>query len=128
MCGYIKVKNFDISSSYVYKDEQQKENNILHIQFIINHIHNFVFPCYEENIVDIISDFKDIIKGKSKTLSLNFNNNYNFIKFEKNYVEISLLNELIYENIRINQENKISFENNNIIRNSMRDFILRNNL
>jgi hypothetical protein len=126
--NYIKIKSFEVKMNYIFQDEKNKNQNIIHLEFIINDKHMLLYPCYEENLKEILNNFNDIIKGKNKTITLLFNENYNFLKFEKNFIEFSLLNETNKNNIRINQEFKMIFENNNIVRNGLRNFILKYNL
>jgi len=118
MSSFTKVNSCVVSS--------EKDNNRPHISYLIfqiNGINYFRFPCYSSKInTEIINNFKHILEGKERDINLNFYNNYNLIMFEKEFLTISLLNENTSVSNLI-QEFKICFENNSIIRNSLRLFI-----
>lgn len=112
-------------NSFVLNIVPIKDNNeIGHLTLMINNNSFFVFPCY---IVDkysnsILDDLRDIVDGKEKIIDLNFNNNYNMIEFKKDKLRIFLMNEN-NEIFPLQQEIDLLYENNNIVRNSIRMFL-----
>ena len=122
MSSFNKVNNFEISIEKI-----EDVINVVHLVIKINSFDYFRFPYYTSNIYDLIKSFKDIIEGKIKTISLNFNYNYNLMTFEKDRIMISLLNDKVSGTTNFVQEFRIFFENNSIVRNSLRQFIEDNN-
>ncbi len=94
--------------------------DIFHLVLKIDNFQYFRFPCLTKNIENNLIDvFKHIIKGKEKIIDLNFDSNYNLIQFQKDIFSIFMLNSVD----NITQELKIVFENNSIVRNSLRTFV-----
>ena len=122
MSSFNKVNNFEISIEKI-----EDVINVVHLVIKINSFDYFRFPYYTSNIYDLIKSFKDIIEGKIKTISLNFNYNYNLMTFDKDRIMISLLNDKVSGTTNFVQEFRIFFENNSIVRNSLRQFIEDNN-
>ena len=115
MSTIIPVSSFEISI-----DKFNERIDMVHLVLKINNLQYFRFPYYVKNIENNLIDvFKHIIKGKEKTVDLNFNSNYNLIQFQKDIITIFLLNSVD----EITQELKIVFENNSIARNGLRTFI-----
>jgi hypothetical protein len=115
MSTIIPVNSFELSI-----DKFEERIELVHLVLKINGFQYFRFPFYtiniENNLIDV---FNHIIKGKEKTVDLNFNSNYNLIQFQKDTITIFLLNSVD----TITQELKIVFENNSIVRNGLRKFI-----
>lgn len=121
MSSFNRVTKFECSI------EQNKNPDIVHFVIKINDFDYFRFPYYKSNISSLNNSFKHIINGKDKTIDLNFNLNYNLIKFEKDRIMISLLNENTNVSELV-QEFRIFFENNSIVRNALREFIHKNQI
>jgi hypothetical protein len=117
MSSTILVNKFEIST-----DKDYNRNDIIYLVFKINNLNYFRFPYYLNNINILIKNFEDIINGKERDISLNITgdiNNYNLIIFKKEYFAFSLLSK----NCNLNQEIRLYFENNSLVRNALRVFI-----
>jgi hypothetical protein len=115
----IKVNSFNVSLNSI-----QTSVDMYHLFFNINDGNYFSFPCSFDNFNKyIINDIDKIISGKEKTIDLKFNYNYNMIQFNKDTIRFFMMNDNSTTIPPIEQEISIIFENNNIVRNSLRTFV-----
>ena len=115
----IKVTSFNVSLNSI-----QNSDDMYHLFFNINDGNYFSFPCCIDKFNKyIIDDIDNIISGKEKTIDLKFNYNYNMIQFNKDTIRFFMMNDNSTTIPPITQEISIIFENNNIVRNSLRDFL-----
>jgi hypothetical protein len=114
-----QVNNFEIS---IEKDYNR--NDIVYLILKINNLNYFRFPYFLVNVENVlIQSFEHIINGKDSVIDLNLDiKNYNLLIFNKEYFTISLLGK----DDNLNQECRIVFENNSIVRNALRIFIYNN--
>ena len=120
--SYTEIKDFEVLSV-----PYEESNDIISLQFKINGRNFITFPFYIKNIEnEIINKFKKAINGKSTTIDLRLNNEYYAL------LQINKDNFIFNTLININQgpnqtilthEFYQVFDNNNIFRNALRNFI-----
>lgn len=117
----LPIKSFDIQLL-----QEPNHTNIRTLFFLINKIHFFTFPCYYDDFLrNIEPSLRELTLGKkkTKTLDLNFNFNYNQIQFKENYILFSTINTNTTLTPSLHQEVYIKFENNDIVKNALHDFV-----
>jgi hypothetical protein len=111
----IPIKEIKIKISNYLQD-----NYISSLDIFINNTSFLTFPIYNKNINDIIKKFENILLGKDVFLDLTMSEDIsNIIKIDKE----SILFNTIKSINKIHQESYLKFENNNIFRNEIRNFI-----
>lgn len=130
----LSINNFDIYFNGFQEFDISERIDVFELKFIINENIILNFPLYKKTIKhDIIQKFEDVLNGKNVCINLNMLENldhhfqnYNYLNINKEYFEI--ISQTIYNNTEyklpypINSQMK--FENNNIFRNSLRDFLI----
>ena len=116
--SFNKINSFEVDIVPI-----QDNDRVYHLSFNINNNSFYLFPCYIEKFTNnVLDDMKNIIDGKEKVIDLNFNYNYNLIEFRKDFIRFFLMNKNV-SLYPLHQEITVFYENNNIVRNSLRTFL-----
>ena len=120
--SYTEIKEFEVLA-VPYFDRI----DVISLQFKINGRNFITFPFYIKNIqTEIIDKFKKAINGKLITIDLRLDNEYYaLLQINKDNFVFNILNSIHQgpNQVSLTQEFYQIFDNNNIFRNALRNFI-----
>jgi hypothetical protein len=120
--SYTEIKDFEVLTV-----PYEGRIDVISLQFRINGRNFITFPFYVKNIQsEIIDKFEKAINGKSITIDLRLNNEYYaLLQINKDNFLFNTLNSIVQgpNQMALTHEFYQVFDNNNIFRNSLRNFI-----